>query len=222
MPASAKASEAPNPAFGDPSPTPFAFFDPSSCSWRTSPPCCAAGSTSSTPIWPRSGTTRAGSAYAHPTSGLHTAVTGCSCWPPDETTCSASTATTPAVTEPVVTLPTPCARDGKGPGMQRGLPDLVERRPLGPGRRSGQPLQTPPPAPTDPTSPCRPVPWYDPAWRASPLGGCCPPRAPATHAARPTTVGAGPISGRWCGCCPHRRPRTGRRAAPRSAGRRVT
>jgi hypothetical protein len=24
------------------------------------------------------------------------------------------------------TLPTPCARDGKGPGMQRGLPDLVE------------------------------------------------------------------------------------------------
>jgi hypothetical protein len=26
----------------------------------------------------------------------------------------------------VVTLPTPCARDGKGPGLQYGLPDLVE------------------------------------------------------------------------------------------------
>ncbi|GAA0899267.1 hypothetical protein [Virgisporangium aurantiacum] len=29
------------------------------------------------------------------------------------------------------TLPTPCARDGKGPGHQYGLPDLIERRPLG-------------------------------------------------------------------------------------------
>src|SRR6266545_937664 len=135
MPASGKASEAPNPASGPPSPTPFAFFDPSSCSWKTSPPSCAAGSTSSTPIWPRSGTTRAGSAYAHPTSGRHTAVTGCSCWPPDETS-SASTA--------VTTLPTPCARDGKGPGMQRGLPDLIERRPLGVGPgRAGQLLPTP-------------------------------------------------------------------------------
>jgi DNA (cytosine-5)-methyltransferase 1 len=33
----------------------------------------------------------------------------------------------------VVTLPTPCARDGKGPGHQYGLPDLIEpcRRPAG-------------------------------------------------------------------------------------------
>jgi hypothetical protein len=31
-----------------------------------------------------------------------------------------------------VTLPTPCARDGKGPGMQRGLPDLIERARLVP------------------------------------------------------------------------------------------
>jgi len=33
----------------------------------------------------------------------------------------------------VATLPTPCARDGKGPGHQYGLPDLIEagRRPLG-------------------------------------------------------------------------------------------
>jgi hypothetical protein len=45
----------------------------------------------------------------------------------------------------VVTMPTPCARDGKGPGMQRGLPDLIERRPLGvgPDHRSGQLLPTP-------------------------------------------------------------------------------
>ncbi len=31
----------------------------------------------------------------------------------------------------MVTLPTPCARDGKGPGHQYGLPDLLERCPLG-------------------------------------------------------------------------------------------
>jgi len=44
----------------------------------------------------------------------------------------------------VTTLPTPCARDGKGPGMQRGLPDLIERRPLGVGPgRAGQLLPTP-------------------------------------------------------------------------------
>jgi hypothetical protein len=30
----------------------------------------------------------------------------------------------------VTTLPTPCARDGKGPGHQRGLPDLIESRGL--------------------------------------------------------------------------------------------
>lgn len=29
------------------------------------------------------------------------------------------------------TLPTPCARDGKGPGHQHGLPDLIERQPAG-------------------------------------------------------------------------------------------
>src|SRR6266511_4010465 len=117
MPANAKASTATSPASGQPSPTPFAFFDPATCSWKTSPPCCVAGSTSSRPIWPRSGTTRARSAYAHPTSGPHTVVTGCSCWPPDETS---------SINTAVVTLPTPCARDGKGPGHQYGLPDLIE------------------------------------------------------------------------------------------------
>src|SRR5215813_6757731 len=48
------------------------------------------------------------------------------CWPPDETS------STDAATV-VVTLPTSCARDGKGPGHQYGLPDLIEagRRPAG-------------------------------------------------------------------------------------------
>jgi len=55
-------------------------------------------------------------------SGRHTVVTGCSCWPPDETSSTVAA---------VVTLPTPCARDGKGPGHQYGLPDLLERCPLG-------------------------------------------------------------------------------------------
>ncbi len=42
-----------------------------------------------------------------------TVATGCSCWPYTD--------------ERTTTLPTPCARDGKGPGHQYGLPDLIER-----------------------------------------------------------------------------------------------
>jgi hypothetical protein len=49
--------------------------------------------------------------------GAPTAVTGCFCWPLDPT-------------DEVSTLPTPCARDGKGPGHDYGLPDVVERRGL--------------------------------------------------------------------------------------------
>lgn len=48
-----------------------------------------------------------------------TAETACSCWPtPTGTSTTRATAAR--------TLPTPCARDGKGPGHQYGLPDLVE------------------------------------------------------------------------------------------------
>ena len=69
---------------------------------------------SSTPTWPKSGTTHAGYAYAHPTSAQLTAGTGCSC--------------SPFVKDPQApTLPTPCARDGRGRGYQHSsLPTLLE------------------------------------------------------------------------------------------------
>jgi DNA (cytosine-5)-methyltransferase 1 len=51
----------------------------------------------------------------HPISAPLTAVTGCFCSP-----------FLPNGSPAVPTLPTPCARDGKGPGHQYGLPDLVE------------------------------------------------------------------------------------------------
>jgi hypothetical protein len=86
----------------------LATFDPATRSWRTWPDPPTGDPRSAKPTWPRCGTTRHGYAYAHPT------------WEPSTAeTASCSRATTR-------TLPTPCARDGKGRGYQRGLPDLVE------------------------------------------------------------------------------------------------
>ena len=59
-------------------------------------------------------------------------MTGCSCWPPADTTI-------------LTTLPTPCARDGKGAGHQHGLTDLVEHHDLDLDHR---PQAAPPPTPT--------------------------------------------------------------------------
>ncbi len=109
-PAPGSGSPVSTAACGQPSPTPFGFFDPATCLWKTWPPSCDAGSTTCRLTWPRQGTTRAGYAYAHPTSEPPTGGTGCSCWLPAGDT---------------PTLPTPCARDAKGAGRQRGLPDLA-------------------------------------------------------------------------------------------------
>src|SRR5205823_4050683 len=123
-PANAPASTVSPPACGAPSPTPSARYTRRWSSWRTWPRSYAGASTGSTPTWPRSGTTRAGYAYAHPTSAPPTAVTGCSCSPHPAANFPAADPTDQPVG--VRTLPTPCARDGKGPGHQYGLPDLVE------------------------------------------------------------------------------------------------
>ncbi|SER95663.1 hypothetical protein SAMN05216188_11877 [Lentzea xinjiangensis] len=85
-------------ASGPTSSQPFAFYDPDTSSWRTSLPSLFEDLTESPPTWPRSGMTSAGFAYALPTSAHPTAAT---------------------VGSDTPHLPTPTARDGKGPN-QRG------------------------------------------------------------------------------------------------------
>lgn len=88
-------------ASGATSQTPFAFFDPASCSWRTSQPSLDGDSTEYSGTWPRSGTTRAGCAFELPKLGLPTTETGGSASPS--------------------LLPTPLARDWKaGTGNRYG------------------------------------------------------------------------------------------------------
>ncbi len=55
-------------ASGCTSPPAFASYDPTTSSWKTSPPCAPGASAGSSPTWPRSGMTSNGSAYPLPTS----------------------------------------------------------------------------------------------------------------------------------------------------------
>lgn len=98
-------------ASGPTSPTPSAYYNPGSSSWKTSPPCAPAASTSSSPTWPRAGSTHDGHAYAHPTSEPHTNGTGSSS-PPGP---PAAADTTPPGARRIHSdrlLPTPQAFDG--------------------------------------------------------------------------------------------------------------
>lgn len=63
---------------GSPAPTPFAWYDPDTSSWRTSQPSLFGASTESSPTWPRWGTWDAGAAYEAPTPAPPTAGTGSS------------------------------------------------------------------------------------------------------------------------------------------------
>jgi hypothetical protein len=82
---------------------PFAYYDPPSSSWKTSPRSAgkAADSTVFSATWPTRGMTRHGAASSPPTSAPRTAVSGCSC--------SDGRARARE-------LPTPQARDGDGHG----------------------------------------------------------------------------------------------------------
>ncbi|MCP2242732.1 hypothetical protein LX86_001453 [Lentzea aerocolonigenes] len=63
-------------ASGPTSSTPFAYYSPDTSCWRTSLPSLFEDMPESPPTWPRSGMTCGGHAYALPTPGHHTAVTG--------------------------------------------------------------------------------------------------------------------------------------------------
>lgn len=54
--------------YGPSSTESFAIYDPDSCSWRTCQACLFEGWDESLAIWPRSGTTRNGTAYQRPSS----------------------------------------------------------------------------------------------------------------------------------------------------------
>ena len=79
-PADGSATATPDTS-GPSCPTPFAFYDPDGRSWKTSQGTLPWGSGEYLETWPRSGTTRSGTAYRLPPSAPLTAVTASSLWP---------------------------------------------------------------------------------------------------------------------------------------------
>ena len=69
---------------GSPSPKVFAYFDPSSSSWRTLPPSAVEDSAEYSVTWPRSGMTRAGQAFELQMSELPIVGSGSSSLPTDQ------------------------------------------------------------------------------------------------------------------------------------------
>ena len=169
---------------------------PSSSSWRTSPRSAPAASAPSSATWPRSGTTRNGSAYARPTPGPAIAATACSPSPgsPPPSPCSPGQ---PGDAPPRL-LPTPIAGDTaperhgqlggtrpSGTKRQAGLIDVIAAclAPLPPGRAGG---------------------------------GCCPPPTPAPRPEGTAGAAAGPATATRAG--PASTPPPATRPAPAAGG----
>lgn len=74
--------------------TPFAFYDPDTCSWRTSQLSLLGDSTGSSVTWPRWGTWDAGAAYEAPMSVHHTDANGSSSLLPTPNSAKAGNDTT--------------------------------------------------------------------------------------------------------------------------------
>ena len=70
-----------NAGSGPPSRTPFAHYDPGTCSWKTSQLSLLGDLMESSPAWPRSGMWDLGAAYAHPPLARPTAANGSSSSP---------------------------------------------------------------------------------------------------------------------------------------------
>jgi hypothetical protein len=103
-------------ASGTPSQLPFAIYDPISCCWKTLLSSGREDSDRSKPTWPAAGTTRNGSAYAHPR------------WaPPIEERDASPGSPENKPSGSLTLLPTPQARDGDG----RGACDPATRRAQG-------------------------------------------------------------------------------------------
>jgi len=80
-PASAKESKGQSPGSGQNSLESLAFFDPPSCSWKTSQRCLDAEWTAFLGTFPRSGTMRSGVVFERPTLARPTVGKGFSSWP---------------------------------------------------------------------------------------------------------------------------------------------
>lgn len=108
------------------SPTPFAYYDPESCCWKTSQGTFPWASDEYSETWPRSGSMRSGAASARPRSAPRTAANA-SPWPPG--------------------LPTPRARDwkrGGKDGLEQALLPTPRASDTGtPGRRASEDLMLP-------------------------------------------------------------------------------
>ena len=88
-PARAQGWQASEAAYGASTPDSFANYDPATSSWRTSQRCLVEGWATYSETWPRSGTTRNGTAFQLPPLALRTNATGYGLWP-TPTTDSAS------------------------------------------------------------------------------------------------------------------------------------
>ncbi len=126
-------------------PDAFAYYDPASCSWRTSQGSLLEASARFSATWPTSGMTRNGTAYLRPTSARRTSVAASSSSPtwPTPTVSRSRNRTSRRRTgrrhhdgitllDAVRLWPTPAARDAKGtfPATARGAtgkggPDLT-------------------------------------------------------------------------------------------------
>jgi hypothetical protein len=105
--------------------TPLAYFDPASCSWRTSQTTLFSDSMPSSPTLPRWGTTRRGELYELPTPVLATLGPGCSSLLPTPLNADGggprgSSAGWGLRNVSRQLLPTPAARDGDSRGAQSG------------------------------------------------------------------------------------------------------
>ncbi len=113
--------------------TPFAYYDHAYSSWRTWPPSGGdtADCTEYSQTWPPQGMTRAGAAYAPPTSAHPTAGNDCSCSPGTDKL-----------------LPTPQAHDGSSNGIsaasRQGGPSLLDALRLLPTPKASDGAKSPP------------------------------------------------------------------------------
>ncbi len=106
--------------YGITTPVSLASFDPDTCSWRTCQGSLFGGWEEFSETWPRSGTTRSGTAYRLPPSVPHTYERGSSFWPTPIAD-SASGRTTPysqggVPLQVAVRWPTPTVQDSKNDG----------------------------------------------------------------------------------------------------------
>ena len=114
--AQARASTVRSPASGPSSRASFAFYDPTSSSWKTSQRSLVEDSTAFSETLPRSGSMRSGRLFSRQMSARPTVETDSSCWPTP--TASEYGSSQNGINGVAALFPTPSARDAKGCGAE--------------------------------------------------------------------------------------------------------